>query len=53
MFLYLHVGRVLLGRVRGIQGLCGGRVAETGTKCQHVSCINIKLVSILCHIMSE
>lgn len=29
---YLHVGRVLLGLVKGIQGLCGGRVALTETK---------------------
>lgn len=29
---YLHVGRVLLGLVKGIQGLCGGRVAVTETK---------------------
>lgn len=26
-----HVGRVLFGLVRGIQGLCGGKVAETET----------------------
>lgn len=30
--LHLQVGRLLLGRVSGIQGLCGGRVAETETK---------------------
>lgn len=29
---YLHVGRVLLGLVKGIQGLCGGKVAVTETK---------------------
>lgn len=29
---YLQVGRVLFGRVSGIQGLCGGKVAETETK---------------------
>lgn len=29
---YLHVGRVLFGLVKGIQGLCGGRVAVTETK---------------------
>lgn len=28
---YLHVGRVLLGLVKGIQGLCGGKVAVTET----------------------
>ena len=32
VFKYLQVGRVLFGRVNGIQGLCGGRVAETETK---------------------
>lgn len=29
--IYLQVGRVLFGRVSGIQGLCGGKVAETET----------------------
>lgn len=31
-WMYLHDGRVLFGRVKGIQGLCGGWVAVTETE---------------------